>query len=140
VDGSAVYNCYWSSPVQSFSSPSPSGLMTTFCCLRLETPPTWRASSLYLYPPGIGWPNYTLQSLGSLFFPSYYSQSCGGGIRTRLPGTDLSENDVSTELFPSNGCCTVGCLHSCYLTTGLHVSVLSSFFLVSAAFFQMCPC
>jgi hypothetical protein len=25
----------------------------------LETPPTWKASSLYLYPPGTGWPIYT---------------------------------------------------------------------------------
>jgi hypothetical protein len=32
---------------------------------------------------------------------------------------------VSTELFPSNGCCTVACLHSCYLTTGLHITELS---------------
>jgi hypothetical protein len=26
----------------------------------LETPPTWRARSPYLYPPGTGWPRYTL--------------------------------------------------------------------------------
>jgi hypothetical protein len=25
----------------------------------LQTPPTWRARSLYLYPPGTGWPSYT---------------------------------------------------------------------------------
>jgi hypothetical protein len=25
----------------------------------LETPPTWRARSQYLYPPGAGWPRYT---------------------------------------------------------------------------------
>jgi hypothetical protein len=25
----------------------------------LETPPTWRVRSLYLYPPGTGWPSYT---------------------------------------------------------------------------------
>jgi hypothetical protein len=25
----------------------------------LETPPTWRANSPYLYPPGTGWPSYT---------------------------------------------------------------------------------
>jgi hypothetical protein len=25
----------------------------------LETPPTWRARSPYLYPPGTGWPRYT---------------------------------------------------------------------------------
>jgi hypothetical protein len=33
--------------------------MTTFYCLRFETPPTWRARSPYLYPPGTGWPGYT---------------------------------------------------------------------------------
>jgi hypothetical protein len=25
----------------------------------LESPPTWRARSPYLYPPGTGWPRYT---------------------------------------------------------------------------------
>jgi hypothetical protein len=31
--------------------------MTIFyCCLRFETPPTCRAGSPYLYPPGTGWP------------------------------------------------------------------------------------
>jgi hypothetical protein len=53
-DGSIVYNCCWSSSAQSFSGPSPAGLMTIFYCLRLETPPTWRARSPYLYPPGTG--------------------------------------------------------------------------------------
>jgi hypothetical protein len=33
--------------------------------------------------------------------------------------------NVSTELFPSNGCCTVACLHSCCLAMGLHVTVYS---------------
>jgi hypothetical protein len=28
-------------------------------CLRFEVPPTWRVRSLYLYPPGTGWPSYT---------------------------------------------------------------------------------
>jgi hypothetical protein len=28
--------------------------MTTFYCLRFVTPPTWRARSPYLYPPGTG--------------------------------------------------------------------------------------
>jgi hypothetical protein len=31
---------------------------------------------------------------------------------------------VYTELFPSNGCCTVACLHSCYLGMGVHVTIL----------------
>jgi hypothetical protein len=48
-----------SSPAQSYSGPSPAGLMTTFYRLRFETPPTWRTRSLYLYPPGTGWPGYT---------------------------------------------------------------------------------
>jgi hypothetical protein len=30
---------------------------------------------------------------------------------------------VSTELFPSNGSCTVACLHSCYVEMDLHVAV-----------------
>jgi hypothetical protein len=29
-----------------------------YYCPRLETPPTWRARSPYLYPPGTGWPSY----------------------------------------------------------------------------------
>jgi hypothetical protein len=33
--------------------------MTTFYCLRFETPPTWRVRSPYFYPPGTGWPGYT---------------------------------------------------------------------------------
>jgi hypothetical protein len=33
--------------------------MTTFYCLRFETPPAWRTRSPYLYPPGTGWPSYT---------------------------------------------------------------------------------
>jgi hypothetical protein len=41
---------------QSFSGPSPSGLMTIFYCLRFETPTTRYP---YLYPPGTGWPTYT---------------------------------------------------------------------------------
>jgi hypothetical protein len=37
------------------------GLMTIFYCLIIETPPTWRSTSLYLYPPETGWPSYTLR-------------------------------------------------------------------------------
>jgi hypothetical protein len=55
---SLVYDCCWSSPAQSFSGRSPAELMTTFYCLRFETPPTWRARSPYFFPPGIGWPGY----------------------------------------------------------------------------------
>jgi hypothetical protein len=42
-----------------------------FYCLRFETPPTWRTRSLYLYPPGTGWPGYTPRHwVSSLLFPS----------------------------------------------------------------------
>jgi hypothetical protein len=34
--GSVFYNRCWSWPAQSFSSPSPMGLITIFCCLRFE--------------------------------------------------------------------------------------------------------
>jgi hypothetical protein len=57
--------------------------MTIFYCLRSETPPTCRARSPYLYPPGTGWSSYTPRALGSLFVASYDSQSYGG-IRNRL--------------------------------------------------------
>jgi hypothetical protein len=56
---SVVYNCFWTSPAQSSSGPSSTGLMTIFYCLRLETLQTWRARSPYLYPPGTGRPGYT---------------------------------------------------------------------------------
>jgi hypothetical protein len=36
-DESVVCNYCWSSPAQSFSGPSPTGLMTIFYCLRFET-------------------------------------------------------------------------------------------------------
>jgi hypothetical protein len=53
-NGSAVYGCCWSSPAQSYLWPSPVGFVTIFYSLRFETPPTWRARSPYLYPPGTG--------------------------------------------------------------------------------------
>jgi hypothetical protein len=56
-DGSAVCNCYCPSLAQSFSGPSPIGLVALFYRLRFET---------------------------SLFIASYDSQGHGGGIRPRL--------------------------------------------------------
>jgi hypothetical protein len=94
--------------------------------------PRNRVTQLRVYP----------QALGSLFVATYYSRGYGGGIRPRLHtgclSADSSEllvhgpdrkrlfcrcrrNNVSTELFPNNGCFTVACLHSCFLTMGLHV-------------------
>jgi hypothetical protein len=68
-DGSVVCNCCWSSPLPSFLGPSPTELMTIFYCLRFETPPTWRAKSPYLYPPGTAWPSYILRLLVPFLSP-----------------------------------------------------------------------
>jgi hypothetical protein len=68
-DGSVVDNCCWSSPAQSSSGPSPAGLMTTFYCLRFETPPTWRARPPYLCPLGTGLPGYTPRHWVSISSP-----------------------------------------------------------------------
>jgi hypothetical protein len=54
-----VYNCSWSSLAQSFFGPSPAGLVTIIYSLIFETPPTWRARSLYLYPKVTRWSSYT---------------------------------------------------------------------------------
>jgi hypothetical protein len=51
-----VYNCCRSSPAQSISDPSPAALITSFYCLKFETPPTCRARSPYLYPQEQGGP------------------------------------------------------------------------------------
>jgi hypothetical protein len=59
--GSTVYKCCQSSPAQSISGQSPMGFVSTFYHFRFKTPPTLRARSPYLYPPGIGWPGYTLR-------------------------------------------------------------------------------
>jgi hypothetical protein len=47
------------SPVQSQLGLSPAGLKTIFIVPILETPPTWRARSPYLYSPITMWPRYT---------------------------------------------------------------------------------
>jgi hypothetical protein len=61
-EGSAVYNCWWPSPAQAYMGPSPAGRVTIFYYLRFQTPPTWRARSLYLYPSGTESLSYTLGS------------------------------------------------------------------------------
>jgi hypothetical protein len=55
-DESVFYSCCWPSPAQSFSGPSPVGLVAIFYCLRFEA---------------------------SFFVASYDSQGHGGGIRPR---------------------------------------------------------
>jgi hypothetical protein len=81
--GSVVYNFCCSSPAQLFSDPGPARLMTIFYCLRIETPPTWRARSPYLYPPRKRVAHLYLQAPGFLFVASYDTQGYGGRTRTR---------------------------------------------------------
>jgi hypothetical protein len=54
-DGSAVCNCCWPSPAQSFSGASPVGLATIFYCFRFETsfssPPTTRRATVEVFDP-----------------------------------------------------------------------------------------
>jgi hypothetical protein len=69
-DGSVFCTCYWSSPAQSFSGPSPLDLATIFYCLSFET---------------------------SLFVASYDSQGHGGGIRPRLHTGDYSCSSSSSS-------------------------------------------
>jgi hypothetical protein len=49
-NGSAIYNCCWLLPAQSFLCPSPAGLVIIFYCLRLETPQPG-GSGPYIYIP-----------------------------------------------------------------------------------------
>jgi hypothetical protein len=59
-DGSVIYCTTDSRPCQSSHSwvEVPQNSRPYFT-VSFETPPTWMARSLYLYPPGTGWPSYT---------------------------------------------------------------------------------
>jgi hypothetical protein len=50
--GSVLFSFCQASPVQPFSDLSPTGLMSIVIVSIFETPPTWRARFLYLFPPG----------------------------------------------------------------------------------------
>jgi hypothetical protein len=99
--------------------------MTIFYFLRFETSPTWRTMSPYLYPPGIEWPGYTLRHWVPF---SSSPTTCRATMEVVEPASTrlfcyclflhCQGNNVSTKLFPSNGCFTVVCLHSCYFGSG----------------------
>jgi hypothetical protein len=83
-DGSGVYKCCWPSPVHSFLRPSPAGLMTTFYCLRFETPPTWRPGPHIYIPPEMGGPSYTPTHWVPFPSPFTTRRATVKVIRTRL--------------------------------------------------------
>jgi hypothetical protein len=99
--------------------------MTTFYCLRFETSPTWRARSPYLYPPGTGWPDYTLRHWVPVSSPPTtrratmevfdpVSTRASRSVESYILGTDpqrtllatplLVLRDVFTQSIYSNGC------------------------------------
>jgi hypothetical protein len=83
-DGSVIYCTIASRPCQSSHSwvEVPQNSRPYFN-VSSETPPTWRARSPYLYPPGTGWPSYTPGHWVPLS-PLLTCRDCGGGILTRL--------------------------------------------------------
>jgi hypothetical protein len=105
-----------------------------------ETPPSWRARSTYLHPPGTWWP-VIHRTLGSIFVASDDSQGGGGVIRPRLNtdsdllvyslGTDRIENIASNNY--SIACVWVSvtaevCLASCSLAMTVYsVSIVLAF-------------
>jgi hypothetical protein len=95
---SVAYNCCWASSAQPFSGSSPAGLTTLFYSFRVETPPTWRARSPYLYPSGIGWPSYT---------PRYWVPFCRllrlAGLRWRYSNHPQGEaSSLKTDCILNN--------------------------------------
>jgi hypothetical protein len=58
--------------------------LRSYFTVSYETPPTWRARSLYLYPPGTKCPSYTPRALCSLFVAPDDSQDYCGSILIRL--------------------------------------------------------
>jgi hypothetical protein len=103
------------------------------CCLRFETPPTWRARPPYLYPSGTGWSSYNTRHwvifrrlLRFVGLPWRYSNPPPHGIlpaviclrsssyslgadRQKTPSLNSSLHagrccgNMFTEQFPSNG-------------------------------------
>jgi hypothetical protein len=138
---SVVYNCCWSSPEQSFSGPKPAGLMTIFYCLRFENPkPGGPGPRIYIpqeqggavIPPVTAFPFRLLLRLAGPIWkysnppPHGVITSARNSQKTFLPllRVLLLPGNVSIELFPSNGCCIVACLHSCYLEMAPHITLL----------------
>jgi hypothetical protein len=107
---------------------SPAGLMTSFYCLRFETPPTWRTRSLYLYPPGTGWPGYNPRHWVSLSGvpPSLtlsHSASLTHWIRVELSWVELyyDRRSVGQSVLVSNP--HLGLMTRCIVGSSVYHSV-----------------
>jgi hypothetical protein len=74
--------------------------LTIFFCLRFESPPTWRAKSVYLYPPGTGSPSYTPRHGVPFSSPPTTRRATvevfqSPSLYTSSPSTDYTENIFS---------------------------------------------
>jgi hypothetical protein len=64
--------------------------MTTFYCLIFETLPTWRARSLYLYPPRTECPSYIPRHCNSFLSPPMTHRATVEVLEPALTGIFLS--------------------------------------------------
>jgi hypothetical protein len=109
---SAVYNCCWSSPAQSFLGTSPSGPWPYFTVSDSRLPQSGGPGSP-IYFPRNRVARLCLQALGFLFVASYDSQGYGGGIHSlplhnyqsslHSPGTDGTGTVSSITCFSLPG-------------------------------------
>jgi hypothetical protein len=113
---SAVYNCCWSSPAQSFLGPSPAGLVIIFYYFKFETPPNLEGQVPVFISPRNRVAQLYPQALGSLFLDIWgypISSLLLGGLdrRHRLQGFHYC---VSYLRFVGHACNTaLTSVHSC---------------------------
>jgi hypothetical protein len=113
-DRSVVYSWCWSSPAQSFSGPSPVGLVTIFYCLRLpvSSPPTTRTATVEVFDPAST--RYTQIFWLQLLTGPGYNTSARAAYKTSLP-----------LLLCSLVAWKHVCLRSCYLTMAVVYLLIS---------------
>jgi hypothetical protein len=70
--------------------------------------------------------SYTYGRLNSVWESRSHGTDRTENVLPILRVLSLPGNNVFTELFPSNGCYSVACLHSCYLAMGVHVTIFSN--------------
>jgi hypothetical protein len=119
--------------------------MTTFYCLRFETPPTWRARSAYLYPPGRGSPIYTPSHWVPFSSPPttrrttvevFDPASTRDALHSK-ENTSVAQQWIYSN--PTENTCDIGSIVTCvyrgrYLEMGLYITILFSLHLAGCLF------
>jgi hypothetical protein len=99
-NGSAIYNCCWPSPAQSFLGPSPAGIGTIFYSLRFETsfssPPTTRRVTVEVFDPASTQVSAFLVILGPLIILRHGQHMSRVRLRVHwsLTSTGRGANDI----------------------------------------------